>query len=364
MKRMKKWITAFAAAIAAISLAACQGDASGYDRNSSAGNSAGVSAQPSGAGGADSGSQAAGLDDRAAQDLYNNYIEINNHMVGEINEVLTRYFSNVNIESEKFEFVKDNITHYSCYYPHASKYLRYATEAYETASGKSEKDALDQAYLNLYPSLQNLITILGEMHTYTYDDAFLKDNYAKSQEQHTALMGVLEEYFAYGDAFINELNTVASQREREELEKMKEEGYEVFYALNMAMFSAENLYSELYRQGIGNENILDMDLTLIQPLYDEFASYVDQVLQYDQDKEKLKQEGLYVGVDGMRNWGFFKTALQNTHKSITAVLEKVKAGEPLDMIAIRLSGSGNGSVSSFEEGLSEVIESYNKLVAN
>ena len=360
MKRIGKWITAFAAIAAALSLTACQGDTSADDRNVSTGSPESVSVQPS----VDSGSQTAELNERDAQKLYNNYIEINNHMVGEINDALTQYFSNVNIESEEFELVKENINNYFCYYPHSAKYLGCAEEAYEAASGKSEKDELDQAYLNLYPSLQKLITILGEIHAYTANDGFLEDNYAKSQEQHTALMGVLEEYFTYGDAFINELITVASRREKEALEQMKEEGYEVLYTLNMAMFSAEDLYNELYRQGIGNENVLDMDLTLIQPLYDEFTSYVDQVLQYDQDKDKLKQEGLYVGVEGMRNWGFFVTALQNTHKSITAVLEKVQAGEPLDMVAIMMSGSGNGSVSSFAEGLSETIDCYNNLVAN
>lgn len=360
MKRIRKWITVFAAIVAALSLTACKGDTSADARNGSADSAAGVSAQPS----VGSGSQTTELDERDAQNLYNNYIEINNHMLGEINDALTQYFSNVNMESEKFELVKENINNYFCYYPHSAKYLGYAEKAYEAASGKSEKDALDQSFLNLYPSLHKLIIILGEIHAYTDDDGFLKDNYANSQEQHTALMEVLEEYSTYGAAFLNELSTVASQREREALERMKETGYEVLYTLNMAMLSAEDLSNELYRQGIGNENVLDMDLTLIQPLYDEFTSYVDQVLQYDQDRDKLKQEGLYVSVDGMRNWGFFVTALQNTHKSITAVLEKVQAGEPLDMIAIRMSGSGNASVSSYGEGLSETIECYNKLVAN
>ena len=359
MKRIRKWLTVFAVIAAALSLTACQGDTSADDWKVLMDSQEGFSDQPS----ADSGSQTAELSARDAQNLYNNYIEINNHMVGEINDALTYYFSDVNIESGEFELVKENSNHYFCYYPHSAKYLRYAEEAYDTASKKSEKDALDQAYLNLYPSLQKLITTLGEIHAYTDDDGFLEDNYAKSQEQHTALMGVLEDYFTYGEAFISELSTVASQRETEELERMKAEGYEVLYTLNMAMLSAEDLYNELYRQGIGNENVLDMDLTLIQPLYDEFTSYVDQVLQYDQDKDKLKEEGLYVSVEGMRNWGFFVTALQNTHKSITAVLEKVQAGEPLDMIAIRMSGSGNGSVSSFAEGLSETIECYNNLVA-
>lgn len=359
MKRIRKGITFFVAIAAALSMTACQGDISADDRNVSMGSPESVSVQPS----LSSESQTAELNERDAQKLYNNYVEISNHMLGEMNDALTQYFSKVNIESEEFELVNENSNHYFCYYPHSAKYLRYAQEAYEAASGKSEKDALDQAYLNLYPSLQKLITILGEIHAYTDDDGFLEDNYAKSQEQHTALMDVLEEYLTYGDVFINELDTVASQREKEALEQMKAEGYEVFYTLNMAMLSAEDLYNELYRQGIGNENVLDMDLTLIQPLYDEFTSYVDQVLQYDQDKDKLKQEGLYVSVDGMRNWGFFVTALQNTHKSITVVLEKVQAGEPLDMIDIRMSGSGNGSVSSFAEGLSETIDCYNNLVA-
>ena len=357
---IRKWITAFAAVAAALSLTACQGDTFVDDRNVSTGSPEVVSPQPS----SDSGSQATELNEREAQTLYNNYIEINNHMVGEINDALTYYFSDVNIESGKFELVKENSNHYFCYYPHSARYLGYAEKAYEAASKKSEKDALDQAYLNLYPSLQKLITVLGEIHAYTDDDGFLEDDFAKSQEQHTALMGVPEDYFTYGETFINELNTVASRRETEELEQMKAEGYEVLYTLNMAMFTAEDIYNELYRQGIGNENVLDMDLTLIQPLYDEFTSYVDQVLQYDQDKDKLKQEGLYVSVESMKNWGFFMTALQNTHKSITAVLEKVQAGEPLDMIAIRISGSGNGSVSSFEEGLAEMFNCYNNLVAH
>ncbi|MCM1187487.1 MAG: YiiG family protein [Lachnoclostridium sp.] len=359
MKRIRNWITVFAAIAAAFSLTACGGNASADKRSTLTDSSAGVSAQPS----ADSESQVSALDERKAQDLYNNYIEINNHMVGGINDALTQYFSTVNVESETFELVKAELNNYFCYYPHSARYLGYAQDAYEAASGKSEKDALDQAYLDLYPSLQKLITILGEIHAYTDDDGFLKDNYAKSQEQHTALMSVLEEYFTYGEVFMNELNAVASEREREELEELKAEGYEVLYTLNMAMLSAEDLSDELYRQGIGNENVLDMDLTLIQPLYDEFTSYVDQVLQYDQDKDKLKEEGLYVSVDGMRDWGFFVTALQNTHKSITEVLEKVQAGEPLDMIAVRMSGSGYASVSSFEEGVSETIERYNDLVA-
>lgn len=359
MKRTRKWITAFAAIAAALSLTACQGDASSDDWKVLMDSPEDVSAQPS----ADSGSQTRELTEREAQNLYNNYIEINNHMVGEINDALTYYFSDVNIESEKFELVRENNNHYFCYYPHSAKYLGYAEKAYEAASKKSEKDALDQAYLDFYPSLQKLITILGKIHTYTTDDGFLEDDFAKSQEQHTALMDVLEDYFTYGEAFVSELNTIASQREKEELERMKAEGYEVLYTLNMAMLSAEDLYNELYRQDIGDENVLDMDLTLIQPLYDEFTSYVDQILQYDQDKDKLKEEGLYVSVENMRNWGFFVTALQNTHKSITAVLEKVQAGEPLDTIAIHMSGSGNASVSSFAEGLSETIECYNDLVA-
>ena len=360
MKRIRKWITAIVAIAAAITLTACQGDISVDDRNISTGSPEGVSAQPS----EGNGSQAGELSEREAQKLYNNYIEINNHMLGGINDALAQYFSNVNIESEDFELVKESINHYFCYYPHAAKYLGYAQDAYEAASGKSEKDALDQAYLNLYPSLQKLITVLHEIHTYTADDGFLEDDYAKSQEQHTALMDVLGEYLMYGETFLDELKTVAIQREREELEQLKAEGYEVFYTVIMAMYTAKDISAELYRQGIGNENILDMDLTLIQPLYDEFTTYVEQVQQYDQDRDKLKEEGLYVGVEGMKNWGFFMTALQNTHKSITAVLEKVQEGEPLDMIAIRISGSGHGSVSSFEEGLTEIIESYNKLVAH
>lgn len=361
---VKKLSTFVLAAVIACSLLGCQGKSSSgnvslsEDRESVAVDSS--AGKPSESVDAVKDDLTKELSERETQDLYNAYIAINNHMVGPLNEALGQYFSDVDVQSEEFKLLEEQRNHYYCYYK--STCAMDMEKAYEIVNKKKEKDSLDQAFLDLYPSLKSLMPTLLEISDYTRDKVYLEDNYAKSQEQHTALISVLGDYLDAGSAFLDELAAVAEHREREALEEIKEAGYEVQYALNMVMLTARELRDELYAEEVWDENVLDMDLAKVQPLYDEFSSYVSAVLDYDQDKEKLKEEGFYVSVDGMRYWGFFMTAMNNMNDSITEVLEKVKAGEELDSFKIKVSRPGDGTLSAFEEGLSETINAYNDLI--
>lgn len=298
------------------------------------------------------------LDEETEHELYNLYIDINNAMVGRINDSLNRYFDYVSTESEEFQLWEEGGDYYDCYSVTSAQ--SDVETAYEILGGKAEKDALDQAFLDMYPSITSLMQTLNEISDYTSPKTYLEDGFAKSQEQHTALLSVLDEYFTTGNIFINELSIVADQRQMEDLEELKAEGYEILYSLNMVINLAKQVENELYLQEVWDENILDMDLTVIQPLYDEFSEYVDAVLAYSEDDDALRAEGL----GNSANMSIFVMNMKSTRDSLSKVLAKVEAGEPLSEFDTAITSiAGQCSLSSFAEGVSDMIDSYNRLIA-
>ncbi|MCM1258247.1 MAG: YiiG family protein [Roseburia sp.] len=292
------------------------------------------------------------------QKLYNKYIEINNYMVGRIYDSLSRYFSYVDSQ-EEFKLLDESRDYFDCYSISEST-IELVEETHEIAEAKSEKDALDQAFLNLYPSLKSVMEILNNIEVYTDMKSFLDDDYGKAKEYHTALMGAYTEYSATGETFFNELETVADKRQEETLARMKEEGQEVLYAVNMVMNLASDIEEELVSQGVWDENILEMDMEKIQPLYDEFVSYVEKVAEYNDDKEKLAAEG--VSSSGLDS---FVMDMKDAKVSLTEVMQKVKNGEELSFSDLLITDiAGQCSLSSFDEGVSAMISDYNNWFAS
>lgn len=295
--------------------------------------------------------------DEQEQELYNSYIEVNNFMLGRVQDSLERYFNYVDIEQEEFTLLDADYEYYDCY--SLSEYdIKEVENAYAIASSKSDKTKLDEAFLAMYPSLSLVIATLNDIEVYTDVKSFLDDDFQKAKEYHTTLMGALADYIDTGDAFLAELDIVAQEHQSIAYEQMKEEGYEVLYTMNRVIDLANDIESELYEQGVWDENILDMDLEKIQPLYDEFISNVDALLAYDNDEEKLASEG----ISKYGWWDSFIRDLKETKVSLTEVLQKVKDGEELSQFDMNSHFSGHCSLSSFDAGLSSLINDYNNMI--
>lgn len=291
------------------------------------------------------------------QELYNAYIEVNNFMLGRVSDSLERYFNYVDIEQEEFALLDPDYDYYDCY--SLSEYdIEQVESAYEMVNSKSDKTSLDEAFLKMYPSLKMVISTLNDIEVYTEMKSFLDDDYQKAKEYHANLLSALADYMDDGDAFMAELDIVANERQEKAYERMKEEGLEVFYAMNRVLDLANDIETELYNQGVWDENILDMDLEKIQPLYDEFVENVDALLAYDNDEEKLAAEG----ISKYGWWNSFIRDLKDTKFSLTEVLQKVKDGEELSQFDINASFSGQCSLSSFDAGLSSLINDYNNII--
>ena len=289
------------------------------------------------------------------QELYNLYVEINNYMIGRLNDSMERYFKYVAFE-EEFSLTGNN---YDCYSLSDSQ-LDKIEDAYAMASSKSEKTALDEAFLALYPSLTTIFDTLDSIYEYADLKSYMDDDYAKAKEYHAVLWTAYTEYAATGTAFMEELNIVAQERTIESLKVMQEEGYEVFYNINMMFICADTIQAELYYQEITDENLIEMDLEAIQPLYDEFVGYVETILSYKDDSEQLRYEGI---PEHSGYWITFLSALKDTKVSLTGIIQRVKDQKPVGEFELKMHAfTGDDTIASFDAGVSKMISDYNNMI--
>lgn len=295
------------------------------------------------------------LNEEEEKKLYNAYIEVNNFMVSRLQDSLDRYFDKVAFQKD---FAPSDLD-YDCLTMLNSQFEN-LEKAITLAEKKSERNSLDEAFLAMYPSLNTLMTTLNEIEEYTEARAYLKDNYAKGAEYHSALWSALTEYEETSVVFETLLGETAAERNAVQLERMKEEGLLAFYAINMALSSAQAIDEELYRQEITNDNIIEMDLEAIKPLFEEFCGYVDEVLAYSEDGEQLRTEGISTKTV---NWYLFINSMEDTRKSITSLIRHAEEQRPLSQTDTMINFVGNSSVESFELGISDMIDNYNRVIS-
>lgn len=289
------------------------------------------------------------------QELYNLYVDINNYMVGRLYDSIERYFKYVAFE-EEFSLIENNYTCYSL----SDSQLKKIEDAYTIASSKSEKTALDEAFLAMYPSLTTIFDTLDSIYEYSDLKSYMDDDYAKAKEYHAVLWTSYAEYEETGTAFMEELDIVAQERLVESLKVMQEEGYEVFYNINMVFIYADIIQAELYYQGITDENLIEMDLEEIQPLYDEFVGYVETILSYKDNSEQLRYEGI---PEHSAYWSTFLSALKDTKVSLTGIIQRVKDQKPVSSYELNMHAfTGDDTIASFEAGVSKMISDYNHMV--
>lgn len=290
------------------------------------------------------------------QELYNLYVDIYNYMIGRLYDSVERYFESVAFE-EEFSLISDR---YSCY-SISDTQVKKVKNAYDLASSKSEKTALDEAFLAMYPSLSTVLDTLDSIYDYSDLKSYLDDDYARAQEYHAVLWTAYAEYEATATIFMEELDIVAQERMVESLQIMQEEGYVVLYNINMMFNCAGAIQAELYNQGIADENLIEMDLETIQPLYDEFVGYVEAILSYEDDSEQLRFEGI---PENSAYWHTFLSSLKDTKVSLTGIIQRVKDQKPVDSFELNMihAFAGDDTIASFNTGVSEMISDYNTLI--
>lgn len=299
----------------------------------------------------------AALSEEEEQELYNLYIDLNNTMVGRLSSSLAKYFEYVDFQEE---FTLLDGEDYFCYSISEST-LDDLDRADELVAGKQEKSELDEAYMALSPVVRELIQTLNEVQVYTDEDSFLEDDFAKGKELHAVVWRTCNEYEPLGTDFIDKLGTVASAQREEDMEQMKEEGYEVTYALVSMISTAQEIQTAIYEQGIEDDSMmLQLDIEALRPLYEQYKEEVQTVLGYLSNEEALNNEGYPTQ---SAYYVTFEDAVENSEKELDEIFRKVEAQEAPGGYGIVNVFTVDGSIAGFNNKVSAMIDDYNRIIS-
>lgn len=286
-------------------------------------------------------------------DKYNAYIEVNNMMLDRLDLVIGSYFEDVEFQ-EEFVLIEEEYWCNSL----GDYYLDILDAAYEYTEQKPEYPGLDAAYRELYPVAYELIQVLDEVHEYTDMKSYLDDDYAKGKELHAVIWEKINLYFALGETFMNELDAVANEQTALDLATYQEAGYMAHYYAMKTLLTAQEIQAAIYAQGVTDENLIELDIEALQPLYDQFVAEIEECLKYFNDEEQMAAEGWYYDTSD-----FYTSALKDTKVALSELFQRVKEQEPLTEMDWMVHDSipRSGTISNFESELSGLIEEYNRL---
>lgn len=285
--------------------------------------------------------------------LYNAYVNHGNFINGKLQSDLDSYFKHVELQQEFSLSGK----HYSNNQIALSE-IKNFEDTYRLLNKKSQKDPLDDAFLELYPSVMDMAEQLENIHAYTSMMFYIDDDYADGKVYHQLLWEALGTYTESKEIFISRLNEKDKIKKDESFEELKNGDNEIVYEITAVIYSAQALQQAFIDQGIHDGNILDMDMSVVQPLYDEFAEHTAAVNRLADELEIDKS------ILDSTFWLRYSMALRGTNSSIIQVLDKVNAGTPLSQTDMMLAKtSGHCSLSSFEIGIADMITAYNSHVS-
>lgn len=344
-KEVKVLSMVIAAALSAVCLAACQSP-TGADfgqEGKKAAESESASEQEAEA------TQEAGWGEEEQSALGSLYLDMDLSWLERIDSSLKRYFDDVQPQEEFVLNEKD----YDLY--SVSKYdISGMDKIREMLENKDERDALDESFLALYPSMSELMQVINKIYNYTDLKSYLDDDYAKGREFHKELWGPYQEYSQNVEEFRRQFALYSAKQLDEEQQQAMEAGQTACYEAASALKGAKALQEELNAQGLTDKTILDMNLDTMQPLYDEFLGHVNAVLDLTKDEAGLSEGG----IRSVSIWEDFVDAMKDTKTSMTQLLQTVKEKKT---ISISSSTTGSNSIPSYKAGVKEMLRYYDRL---
>lgn len=286
-------------------------------------------------------------------ELFNAYIDINNMMIGEVYPALETYFGYVAEQAEFTLFDPD----YGCY-PINSARFEQLESVYRIAGAKADKDTLDQTFLAMYPSIKTVMAAINGIEEYTRLKSFKEDGYAKGKEYHAVLWPAYQEFEILGEAYLNEVAAAANARREDNLQRMKDEGYEALYAMNRVIDTAGEILDAIDGQGINDSNLMGLDAEALQPLYDTYVREAAGCRDILGDEEQVKSEGL-----DSTNTSLFASKLEETEAALIDLWDRVRMQEPGEESRLDLTAADAGTIRNFSDLNNELIELYNNVIA-
>lgn len=348
---MKKSITAIClAASVVIALSGCQNKPAATTDKDAAAESQKSAGETTG-----EDASADSEDDETDMDLYNGYVEVYNLITGQMVESLNSYFKYVPNQAE--------------FAPVDPEYWCLSVSSYELESlentntliaAKSEKTDLDRSFEALYPVIKDLAGAINEVADYTDMKSYADDDYAKGKELHARIIADYPQYETLSSSYLSAADPFFAAEDEKSLQKFKDNGQDMSYALNVAMSTAQDIQAAIYNQNIYDGAILTLDTAALQPLYEQYIKDLDACTAVYGQPDKLAKETFDPESPYLEQC---ISAMKDAKVSLTDIFKRVADQTPLEDYELNSAFAADGTIAKFDENVSAMIDAYNQLVS-
>lgn len=271
---------------------------------------------------------------------YNLYVEMNNEIV-ELLESLYNYYEVVEYADE-FAFVPD--TPYSYQYGISSFDSDLVDDALLAAEMEPAYETLDELTVRIAEPMRALMDTFRDI-SRCYD--FADDQYAKPREFHKVIQANAADFEETAYLYMDALSEVAAERTMAEEQRMLSEGRVINYYSSHVITVTRALLEECYAQGVYDDNIQELDLTPIRPLYEELTAAAEAYDTAVQDKNQLMAESLSASP---------MYSMEKLVQAVDWMIRQVESGAPIEDPGREYLGG----IIHIEEVLSSCIDDYNR----
>ncbi len=275
---------------------------------------------------------------------YNYYVELNNDIIDVMDSV--GYYYEVVDDTEEFSLLPDTgLTYGYCIYGKNTDILDDCLLLADMEPDFGEMDHMVKEMEEPLRALMETFSAISNNHDYA------ENQYQKAKEYHAVINANAGALGETGYEFIEAIAEMSIVRTQEEENRLKEEGMLINYYASRAISIGREVLNEASAQGVGDENLNELDLAEIRKLHDELVEVVADFDAATADNDQLIKESL-------SNSRPFDGLLDGLIDALEWMMKQAESGELPDMSH---SGAPLGSMEHFSYVLGQCIDRYNTV---
>lgn len=274
---------------------------------------------------------------------YNYYVELNNDIVKILDDI--KYYFQVVEFQEDFALIPDSGHTYG--YRVSGINSDIIDDCLELSNMEPVYETLDPLIQDMSDSLR---VLMDNFSSVGRGGDYAANQYEKAKEYHAAIYPAAQEFEALGYEYLNAIQDMANDRIKAEEEAMLADGRLIAYNASHGITIGQQIVDECMLQGVGDDNLTELDLTNIKPLYDELAATVDALNAACADNEQMIKES-------MSNQRPFDQLYERMLQALEWMIKQVESGRPIEDISLEPLGS----LAHFSNTLSGCIDRYNTV---
>lgn len=273
---------------------------------------------------------------------YNLYVELNNYIV-EVLDNIDYYYSVVEYE-EEFALIPDS----GLTYGYNITYLD--TDILEDVAAVVKEEpafeTLDELTANIIEPMRTMMEIFNDINSAR---DYADNQYEKPKKFHETVYKNAGIFYSLGLDYLAAVDELANERIEEEEAGMLADGNLIIYNCSHAITVADAIIDACYDQEVYDDNITELDLEAIRPLYDELVATVAAYDEAVKDNDQLVKESLSSApFDGLLN---------SMVQSVDYMIQQVESGNEIEDISL----APLGSIAHISDVLSQCIDRYNDV---